>query len=140
METSFAVLTIVVWILIIAAGMLAFIVLYNLNSMNIAERIRELSTMKVLGFFSKEVTLYVFRENIVLSLFGIMFGLFAGIFLHHFVIQTVEMDTTLFVQTMHWQSYLYAGSITFLFTLVVGVVMHHQLQKINMLDALKANE
>lgn len=140
LETSFAVLTIVVWILIIAAGMLAFIVLYNLNSMNIAERIRELSTMKVLGFFSKEVTLYVFRENIVLSLFGIMFGLFAGIFLHHFVIQTVEMDTTLFVQTMHWQSYLYAGSITFLFTLVVGVVMHHQLQKINMLDALKANE
>ncbi|MFD2729078.1 ABC transporter permease [Enterococcus camelliae] len=137
---SLGVLTLVVWILIIAAGMLAFIVLYSLNSMNVSERIRELSTMKVLGFFHHEVTLYVFRENILLALIGIGFGLFGGTFLHRFVIQTVEMDTTLFVKQMHWQSYFYAGGITFLFTLIVGGVMHLQLKKIDMLDALKANE
>lgn len=137
---SLGVLTLVVWILIIAAGMLAFIVLYSLNSMNVSERIRELSTMKVLGFFHHEVTLYVFRENILLALVGIGFGLFGGTFLHRFVIQTVEMDTTLFVKQIHWQSYFYAGGITFLFTLIVGGVMHLQLKRIDMLDALKANE
>lgn len=140
MEQSMGVLTLVVWILIVSAGVLAFVVLYSLNSMNISERLRELSTMKVLGFYEKEVTLYVFRENIILSFGGIVFGIVGGRWLHQFVIRTVEMDNTLFVKQIHWESYGYSAIITLIFTCIVGFVMHRQLKKIAMLDALKANE
>lgn len=133
-------LTIVVWVLIISAGLLAFIVLYNLNNINISERIRELSTIKVLGFYDKEVTMYIYRENIFLTFFGVLVGLAMGILLHSYVLQTVEMDMLMFSPTIHPVSYVYASCITIFFTLVVGIVMYLKLKKVDMIEALKSNE
>lgn len=140
LESSLGVLTIVMWVLIISAGLLAFIVLYSLNTMSVAERVRELSTIKVLGFFDREVTFYIVRENIILSTVGTLVGLGMGVLLHAFVIQTVEMDTTMFSPTINGISYVYSIGLTYLFVAIVGVATHRTLKKINMLDALKANE
>jgi putative ABC transport system permease protein len=133
-------LNIVVWVLIISAGLLAFIVLYNLNNINISERIRELSTIKVLGFYDKEVTMYIYRENIFLTFFGVLVGLAMGILLHGYVLQTVEMDMLMFSPMIHSISYIYASCITIFFTLVVGIVMYLKLKKVDMIEALKSNE
>lgn len=134
------VLNIVVWVLIISAGLLAFIVLYNLNNINISERIRELSTIKVLGFYNKEVTMYIYRENIILTIFGIGFGLFFGKILHRYVLQTVELDMLMFSPTIHLTSYVFASLITIFFTIVVGIVMYYKLKNVDMIEALKSNE
>lgn len=134
------VLNLVVWVLIISAGLLAFIVLYNLNNINISERIRELSTIKVLGFYNKEVTMYIYRENIILTIIGIGVGLFFGQILHRYVLQTVELDMLMFSPTIHLTSYIYASLITLFFTIVVGVVMYHKLKNVDMIEALKSNE
>ncbi|KAF1305266.1 FtsX-like permease family protein [Candidatus Enterococcus willemsii] len=133
-------LNIVVWVLIISAGLLAFIVLYNLNNINISERIRELSTIKVLGFYDKEVTMYIYRENILLTILGILVGLFTGQILHGYVLQTVEMDMIMFSPRIHMSSYFYASLITIVFTVVVGIVMYLKLKKVDMIEALKSNE
>ena len=133
-------LNIVVWVLIISAGLLAFIVLYNLNNINISERIRELSTIKVLGFYDKEVTMYIYRENIFLTIFGVLVGLLAGFMLHGYVLQTVELDMIMFSPTVHVISYVYASIITILFTIIVGIVMYLKLKKVDMIEALKSNE
>ena len=140
LDDTTATLNIVIWILISSAGALAFIVLYNLNNINIAERIRELSTIKVLGFYDREVTMYVFRENIFLTIFGIAFGLLLGVLQHQFVLQTIEVDIAMFSPTVEPMSYVYAAGLTCLFSSVVGIAMYFKLKHVNMIDALKANE
>ncbi|MGC6768671.1 FtsX-like permease family protein [Enterococcus sp. LJL51] len=133
-------LTVVVWVLIIVSGLLAFIVLYNLTNINVSERIRELSTVKVLGFYDQEVTMYVYRENIILTLLGILFGSLLGKIVHRYVLETVEVDMLMFSPTIHWESYAYSALITAFFTLLVMILMHVKLKKIDMIDALKSNE
>jgi len=131
-------LNVVVVILIVSAALLAFVVLYNLTNINVSERIRELSTIKVLGFYPQEVTMYVYRENIFLTLLGILFGYVLGYFLHGFVISTAEIDQMMMSKTIHWDSYVYSALLTFLFSSVVMMVMHWKLKKIDMIEALKS--
>lgn len=133
-------LTIVTWVLIISAGLLAFIVLYNLTNINISERIRELSTIKVLGFYDKEVTMYVYRENMILTIIGILVGCVAGKLLHLFVLNTAELDMMMFVPGIHLASYLYAAALTWFFSMIVMGLMHRKLKKVDMIEALKSNE
>lgn len=140
LDDTTEILNIVVWLLIISAGLLAFIVLYNLNNINISERIRELSTIKVLGFYNKEVTMYIYRENIFLTLFGIIAGLFLGQILHGYVLATVELDMLMFSPEIHLLSYLYSSLITLFFTIIVGFVMYQKLKHVDMIEALKSND
>ena len=130
----------VIWVLIISAGMLAFVVLYNLNNINITERQRELATLKVLGFYDGEVSQYVFRENVLLSFIGILAGAVFGIFLHRYVITTVEVDAVMFGRNIKPISFVYSGIITFGFSMFVNMVMHFKLKKINMVESLKSVE
>ena len=130
----------VIWVLIISAGMLAFVVLYNLNNINITERQRELATLKVLGFYDGEVSQYVFRENILLSFIGILAGAVFGIFLHRYVITTVEVDAVMFGRNIKPISFVYSGLITFGFSMFVNMVMHFKLKKIDMVESLKSVE
>ena len=130
----------VIWVLIISAGMLAFVVLYNLNNINITERQRELATLKVLGFYDGEVSQYVFRENILLSFIGILAGAVFGILLHRYVITTVEVDAVMFGRNIKPISFVYSGLITFGFSMFVNMVMHFKLKKIDMVESLKSVE
>lgn len=140
MDDTMGSLNIVVWVLIISAALLAFIVLYNLTNINISERIRELSTIKVLGFYDEEVTMYIYRENIILTLIGILVGCLLGIGVHKFVLQTVEVDLIMFGPNIHFLSFIYASLLTILFTLLVMYFMHKKLQHVDMIEALKSNE
>lgn len=139
-DDSMGSLTTVVFVIIIAAAVLAFVVLYNLTNINVSERIRELSTIKVLGFYDQEVTMYIYRENLILSLFGIFFGSFIGKFLHWFVLDTASMDNLVFGTNLHVHSYIYAGILTLLFASMVMWVMHNKLKNVDMIEALKSNE
>ena len=140
MDDTMGSLNIVVWVLIVSAAMLAFIVLYNLTNINISERIRELSTIKVLGFYDKEVTMYVYRENNILTLLGILLGCVLGKLLHSFVIKTAEVDMMMFPPDIHLISYVYSAILTLLFSSVVMYFMHRKLRKVDMIEALKSNE
>lgn len=133
-------LDLVIVVLILSAAALAFVVLYNLTNINVSERMRELSTIKVLGFYDKEVSAYVYRENIVLTLIGVAVGLVLGVFLAQFVISTVETDIVIFNRSIKALSYLLAGTLTFAFSLIVNFVIHFKLKKINMVEALKSAE
>ncbi|MBF2519184.1 FtsX-like permease family protein [Listeria marthii] len=133
-------LNIVIVVLITSAALLAFVVLYNLTNINVSERIRELSTIKVLGFYPKEVTMYVYRENIILTLMGIVAGFVLGFFLHRFIITTAEVDQMMFSPAISWTSYLFSGILTLVFATVVMVVMHIKLKRIDMIEALKSVE
>lgn len=133
-------LNIVVWVLIISAGALAFVVLYNLNNININERRRELATLKVLGFYNKETAAYVYRENIVLTLIGSLFGAVFGIFLHRYVITTVEIDLVMFGRNIDPSSFVYSILLTILFSAFVNFVMYFKLKKIDMVESLKSIE
>lgn len=133
-------LDIVIVVLIISAGMLAFVVLYNLNNINITERKRELATLKVLGFYDKEVTEYVYRENILLTLIGSVFGMLLGKTLHRFIIVTVEIDSVMFGRNINTISFVYAFLLTVVFSLFVNGVMYFKLKKINMVESLKSVE
>lgn len=133
-------LDIVIVVLIISAGMLAFVVLYNLNNINITERKRELATLKVLGFYDKEVTEYVYRENILLTLIGSVFGMLLGKILHRFIIVTVEIDSVMFGRNINTISFVYAFLLTVVFSLFVNWVMYFKLKKINMVESLKSVE
>ncbi|MHB8132305.1 MAG: ABC transporter permease, partial [Mobilitalea sp.] len=133
-------LNIVVWVLILAAGALAFIVLYNLNNININERRRELATIKVLGFYNNEMAAYVYRENIILTIIGAAFGVIFGIILHHYVIITVEIDQVMFGRNIDPSSFLYSILLTFLFSAFVNFVMFFKLKKIDMVESLKSVE
>ena len=133
-------MTFVVWILIISAGLLAFVVLYNLANVNISERIRELATIKVLGFYDKEVYDYVGRETTILTIIGILLGLVAGYFLEMFILKTCELDILMFDTRISIWSYVYSASLTILFTLIVSVVTYFALKKIDMIESLKSVE
>ena len=133
-------LDVVIVVLIISAGMLAFVVLYNLNNININERKRELATLKVLGFFDGEVSSYVFRENVLLTVFGCILGVVLGSALHRYVITTVEIESYMFGRIIKIPSYLLAIALTFGFSFLVNLLMHFKLKKIDMVESLKSVE
>ena len=127
-------------ILIVSAGALAFVVLYNLSSVNISERRRELATIKVLGFYDKEVYQYINRENTILTLIGILLGLGTGNILTMYIIKTCEIDMLMFDTTIAWPSYLYAILITMSFAILVNIILYFSLKKIDMIESLKSIE
>lgn len=130
---------VVVLIIICAAG-LAFVVLYNLSSINVAERVKEIATIKVLGFYDREVNAYVNRESVLLTLIGTLFGLAGGIALHRFIIVTVEVDAVMFGREVAPLSFVYAVALTLLFSTIVNLVMQRALKKISMVESMKAPE
>ena len=127
-------------ILIVSAGALAFVVLYNLSSVNISERRRELATIKVLGFYDKEVYQYINRENTILTLIGILLGLGIGNILTMYIIKTCEIDMLMFDPTIALASYIYAILITAAFAILVNVILYFSLKKIDMIESLKSVE
>lgn len=139
-ESMTASLDTVVIILIVSAALLAFVVLYNLTTINISERYREIATIKVLGFNDFKVSGYIYRENIMLTLIGSLFGLLLGKALFLFIIVTAEMDEMMFGREIYWPSYLTAVILTFIFAMLVNVMMHFKLQKIEMVESLKSVE
>lgn len=139
-EDSVANMNLVMIVIVISAGCLAFVVLYNLNNINVSERIRELSTIKVLGFYDNEVTMYIVRENVILTLLGIVTGSFLGNLLHTFIIYTAETDTMMMYPDVSILSHILSAAITIFFSTIVMMIMHAKLKKVNMIDALKSNE
>lgn len=133
-------MSLVVFILIVAAGMLAFLVLYSLSNTNIGERIRELATIKVLGFYDKEVYNYVGKETIILTLIGILVGLGGGFFLTTYIIKTCELDMLMFNPQIKVMSYLYGIIITAIFAIIVSIGTYFTLKKIDMIESLKSVE
>lgn len=133
-------LNIVIVVLIVSAGLLAFVVLYNLNNINITERKRELATLKVLGFYDMEVAEYVYRENVILTILGILAGAGIGLALHQYIIHTVEVDMMMFGRTVFSRSYLFSGLLTLVFSLFVNYMMYYRLKKIDMIESLKSVE
>ena len=130
----------VVVILIVSAGLLAFVVLYNLSNINIGERIRELATIKVLGFYDREVYDYVTRETVILTIIGILLGLVAGYFLNFYILGTCEINVLRFEKVIHPISYLYATVLTLVFSIIVNIVTYFALKKIDMIGSLKSVE
>lgn len=130
----------VVIILVLLSAMLSFVVLYNLSNININERMREIATLKVLGFYDNEVDNYITKENILLTIFGIAIGLVFGYFLTNITIGTVEMETARFIRNIKLNSYIYASLISCFFTIIVNFVTHFTLKKINMIESLKSVE
>lgn len=127
----------VVVVLIVAAALLAFVVLYNLSNINISEREREIATLKVLGFYNKEVDNYITKENIILTFIGIFLGLIVGKYLSNFIIATCEPDTVMFVRKINICSYFVSAMITGVFTVLVNLITHFSLLKIDMIESLK---
>ena len=127
-------------IIIVAAAALAFVVLYNLTNINVTERIRELATLKVLGFYDGEVSAYVYRENIFLTIFGIALGLGMGRFLHSWLVLTVEVDLVMFGRTAPPYAYALAAALTVVFSLAVNIAAHFKLKKVDMVESLKSVE
>ena len=134
------VLSIVVFIFIASAGVLAYIVLYNLSNINIAERHRELATIKVLGFHKKEVSAYIYRENFILTFIGILLGMLLGILVHKMFIVFCAIDTVMFVQSLSWYSYLISALLTIVFAIIVNAIMNKKMNRIDMVESLKAIE
>lgn len=129
-----------VLIFIALSAALGLVVLYNLTNVNISERMRELSTIKVLGFYDNEVTAYVARENVVLTLAGIVFGWGIGLILHHFIMIKAQTGAILFPLTVHYPGYIWSAVLTACFSLAVDVITHYKLKHIDMLDSLAASE
>ncbi len=111
-----------------------------MSNINITERRRELATLKVLGFYDGEVSGYVYRENVLMTLIGILLGMAGGKLLHGFVVTTCEVDMMMFGHLIKPVSYLYSGLLTVLFAVMVGVMMHFKLKKIDMVESLKSIE
>lgn len=130
----------VIIVIIVAAGALAFVVLYNLTNINIGERFREIATIKVLGFYDNEVANYIYRENVILTLLGTMLGLFLGVFLHRFVIVTTEIDMIMFGREIRRISFIYSALLTIAFSSLVNLVMYYKLKNVNMVESLKSVE
>ena len=139
-DDMMSLLNYVVIVLIVSAGLLAFVVLYNLANVNISERIRELATIKVLGFYDKEVYDYVARETVILTIIGIALGLVGGYFLNYYLMGTCEINMLRFSKTIKPISYVYASLITIVFTLIVNVATYFALKKIDMIESLKSVE
>ncbi|MDS1002051.1 FtsX-like permease family protein [Clostridium sporogenes] len=133
-------LGLVMIVIIVASGSLAFVVLYNLININVSERIREISTIKVLGFYDNEVAMYIFRENIILTILGILSGSFMGKLLYIFLVSTAEIDNMMMIPTVNSGSYVTSGLITVFFSILVMIFMHIKLKNVNMMDALKSIE
>lgn len=130
----------VVYILIAAAALLAFIVLYNLNNININERRRELATIKLLGFYTRELASYIYRENVWLSLIGIGIGTVGGIFLHRFIMYTAESDMIMLGRQLNWQSFVISIALSAFFAFLVNMFMYRKFKKIDMVESLKSVE
>ena len=130
----------VVLVLILAAGLLCIVVLYDLTNVNICERRKELATIRVLGFHKWETERYIFRETNILSLMGTLVGLPVGVWLHAFVVRTVEVDQVMFGRSIYWPSYFYAVAVSVLFTLLVNQIMRRQIRRVDMVEAMKAND
>lgn len=133
-------LDMVVWVMIICAGLLAFVVLYNLTNINIAERQREIATLKVLGFYNRETSAYIYRENIVLTIIGSLVGLVLGIFLGYFIIVTVEIENVMFGRNIQIISFLWSVLLTAGFAFLVNFIMYFRMKKIDMIESLKSIE
>ena len=127
-------------LIIVCAAALAFVVLYNLTNINITERMRELATLKVLGFYDRELSAYIYRENVILTVFGVGIGMLMGKLLHQWLILTVEIDMLMFGRTLSLPSYLYAVVLTILFSLIVNLAAHRKLKHIDMVESLKTVE
>ena len=127
----------VVFILIVSSAMLAFVVLYNLANINIIERKREIATLKVLGFYDYEVDSYIIKETIILTIIGIILGLISGLYLCYFIISSCETDNLMFLRNIEIPSYVISTIITISFTLLVNILTHFNLKKIDMIDSLK---
>ncbi len=140
MDETLSAMNFVVYVLIISAGLLAFIVLYNLSNINISERIRELATIKVLGFYDKEVYDYVTREIVLLTIIGIIFGLVFGYILNSFILGTCEIGILRFKKTVLPQSYIIASVITIIFTTIINFITYFTLKKVDMIESLKSVE
>ena len=135
-----SVVDMVVVLLIVSAGLLAFIVLYNLTNINIDERVREIASLKVLGFTKMEVYTYIFREILLLALMGDILGLVLGTYLETFVVTTAEVDYVMFGRTIHPMSYVYSFALTVGFTLLILLIMRRKLDQVNMVESLKSVE
>ena len=140
MDDTLSAMNFVVYVLIVSAGLLAFIVLYNLSNINISERIRELATIKVLGFYDKEVYDYITREVVLLTIIGILFGLVFGFFLNSFILGTCEIEMLRFKRIVTIQSYLLSAIITIIFTCIVNFITFFSLKKVDMIESLKSVE
>lgn len=127
-------------LIIVCAAALAFVVLYNLTNINITERMRELATLKVLGFYDGELSAYIYRENVILTVFGVAMGMVMGKFLHQWLILTVEIDMLMFGRQLSLSSYAYAVVLTVLFSLLVNLAAHRKLKKLDMVESLKTVE
>jgi putative ABC transport system permease protein len=130
-------LGIVTIVLIIMACALALVVLFNLTNININERIRELATIKVLGFYDMELAMYIYRENAAVTLMGILAGLFGGVYLHKFILTTVEVDMLMFPQIIYPSSYVLAVALSAAFAVFVNLIMNIRLARIDMVGSLK---
>lgn len=139
-DSTLDTLNLVTVVLIIAAAALALIVLYSLTNINVSERIRELSTIKVLGFYPVEVSLYIYRETLIITAGGIMAGSVFGQMLTAYILETVEVDFMVFPVQVHWNSYVYAAGLTLIFSLIVMYFMHRKLKHVDMVEALKGVE
>lgn len=140
LDTAINSLTLVIVVFIIAAGALAFVVLYNLSNININERIRELATIKVLGFYDKEVSAYIYRENVFLTLVGTAIGLVLGVLLHKLVAGAIQVDIVMFGKTISALSYVLSALLTIVFSVIVNYIMHLKMKKISMVESLKSVE
>ena len=130
----------IILIFVLLSGVLSFVVLYNLTNINVSERIRELSTIKVLGFYNNEVTMYIVRENIILTIFGIIVGYGVGNLLTAYILHQAATEQVIFPLTISWFGYLVATLLMIIFTAIVMLVTHRKLQHIDMIGALKSNE
>ena len=137
---SLSILNYVVLVLILGSGMLTFVVMLNLTNINIGERMRELATLRVLGFYDKEMYDYIFRENNALSVIGAFVGLLFGKIMHLFVIRTCEVDMVMFVRSAKPLSYVYAFALTIVFSLIVNLLMRPKVRAIDMVESLKSAE
>ena len=135
-----SVVDMIVVVLIVSAGLLAFIVLYNLTNINIGERVREIASLKVLGFTKTEVYAYIFREIALLAVLGDALGMVFGTYLETFVATTAEVDYVMFGRTIHPVSYAYGFALTLVFTGLILLVMRHKLDRVNMVESLKSVE
>ncbi len=130
----------IIILILVCAGMLAFVVLYNLTIINVSERKREIATLKVLGFNNSEVSAFIYRESIVLTLMGIIAGLILGVFLHRFVMMTAQTDNIMFLKEIKWVSFILSGVTTIVFSFIVQLIINRALRRIDMVESLKSVE
>lgn len=124
--------------MILSAGALAFVVLYNLTNVNISERIREIATIKVLGFYDNEVSKYIYRENMILTIIGTIVGLGLGKLLHKFIMVTVEIQSMMFGRVISTKSYIIASILTIIMSCFVNLAMYYKLKNVKMVESLKS--